>query len=301
MPTLGLIALTIFSFAPVPLHVEGSRLVEDGRDVILRGVVTPSLESSNTGEHVFRSCRVAVEDWKANCILLPVSQDRWLGKAEGQKNKGDEYRQLIDDVVNYVTRSDGYLVLDLAESDLGTLGKNLGQHTLPDQNSVTFWREAARKYRGNGRVLFELYDSPTGTDWLSETPGLAAENGISFKPASAPQLVKTIRAAGAKNVVVLAGGEIRDSGDWLGEKLQGSGFVMEARELSRISRRSTVPFFLRFMGGAHSEGFAPVMAQGISWIAEAMSPHGESALIADWAYKPTEFGARVREALQAPG
>ena len=36
---------------------------------------------------------------------------------------------------------------------------------MADQNSVTFWAEVANKYKGDGRVIFELYNEPRDVTW----------------------------------------------------------------------------------------------------------------------------------------
>ncbi len=36
---------------------------------------------------------------------------------------------------------------------------------MADQNSVTFWADVANKYKGDGRVIFELYNEPPDVSW----------------------------------------------------------------------------------------------------------------------------------------
>jgi len=74
--------------APPELKVVGTRLVTDKGDrVRLRGVNCASMEWASDGEvHVLDTVKVAIRDWKVNVVRLPLSQDRWFGKAPEQKD-----------------------------------------------------------------------------------------------------------------------------------------------------------------------------------------------------------------------
>lgn len=46
-------------------------------------------EWTSDGEgHIVESVRVAIDDWRVNHIRLPLSQDRWFGKAPEQSDQG---------------------------------------------------------------------------------------------------------------------------------------------------------------------------------------------------------------------
>lgn len=101
---------------PPALHVDGNRLRDgNGRPVRLQGVNIPSLDWSNTGEHLTRSVDTALKDWKAKLIRLPLSQDRWFGKAGGTPagDDGTAYREVVDRVVHQIASCNGYVLLDL--------------------------------------------------------------------------------------------------------------------------------------------------------------------------------------------
>jgi hypothetical protein len=68
---------------PPELHVFGNHLVDKyGKFVRLQGANIPSLEWSSTGEHVSQSIDVAINDWHATIIRIPLSLDRWFGKTD---------------------------------------------------------------------------------------------------------------------------------------------------------------------------------------------------------------------------
>ena len=71
---------------PLPLHVAGNKLMTaSGERIVLRGVNIPSLEWSAGGDNILRSIGVAIGDWHANVVRLPLSQDRWFGRARSRR------------------------------------------------------------------------------------------------------------------------------------------------------------------------------------------------------------------------
>ena len=198
--------LALLAIRPTPLHVLGNQLVEDGRPVTLFGVNVPSFEWSNEGEFVFRSSRIAFEDWKANCIRLPLSQDRWFGKADKQKDKGEGYQQAVNEIVNLAINRNRYIILDLHWSDANDWGKNLGQHDMPDEHSVQFWKEVASRYKRDSHVLFGLYNEPHDVSWsVWKDGGDVQEKDLHYRTPGIQALLDAIRKAGANNVCIAGG------------------------------------------------------------------------------------------------
>src|SRR5690606_27018323 len=73
-----------------PLKVAGNKLMDDrGRHVILQGVNVPSLEWNSRGENVLRSAKVAIVDWKANVLRVPVHNSYWFGRGKGKEPPND--------------------------------------------------------------------------------------------------------------------------------------------------------------------------------------------------------------------
>ena len=62
-------------------------------------------------------------------------------------------RQVVDEAAGH----GAYVILDLHWSDAGEWGKQIGQHVMPDPNSVPFWRDVATAYKNAPAVLFDLY------------------------------------------------------------------------------------------------------------------------------------------------
>src|SRR5262245_56709963 len=150
---LGIAVLLIHSAAradekssktPPMLKVAKTHLVNDkGERVRLRGVNAASLEWTSDGEgHILDTVNVAIKDWRVTVVRLPLSQDRWFGKAPEQKDNGQAYRDLVKKVVDACAGQGCYVMLDLHWSDAGEWGKNIAQHVMPDRNSLAFWKDA---------------------------------------------------------------------------------------------------------------------------------------------------------------
>jgi len=271
-----------------PLHVQGNRLMEDGVDVHLRGAVAPGLESSEEGKNLYRTCRVLLEDWHANCVELPISQDRWLGKVAGQKNRGDDYKHEVDDIVNLLSRRKQYLIIQLAWSDAGAWGKNLAPHSAPDQNSLDFWKNLAHRYKGVEHVMFHLYGPSNVPLDIWQNGGDVEEGAFHYKSPGLQKLMAGIRSVGAKNVILVSPTDVLSPG---------------APSLSDSLGYCTVIS----VGPAHSgpdqcivqdvSASAPLTPGISNWIAETMLPGVDSSLISDWAYTPTPWGQSVKDAM----
>ncbi len=332
--------------APLALRVSGTRLVDSrGAPVQLRGVNCASLEWSEDGDgHIARSVAVAVGDWHANLIRLPLSQDRWFGRAPAQKDGGAAYRDLVRRLVDFCSAHGAYIILELHWSDAGEWGRNIGQHNLPDQNSVTFWTSLAAAHANNPAVLFDLYNEPSHVTWdqwfkggpMTETDEKSGAV-LRYEAVGMPELVRTVRATGAKNLIIAGGinwayevGGILD-----GRRLSdpdGAGIVYAnhpyphsyegigretipqwaarieafARELPVIiTEFGSIERMWPFPKAWHMnderwnrEMLATLEAHGWSWTAWDFHPTAWPCLISDWNYTPTpEFGVWVKEAL----
>jgi hypothetical protein len=201
---------------PLPLKVAGTQILTgDNQPVILRGVNAASLEWTSDGQgHILRSVNTAIQEWHVNIIRLPLAQDRWFGKAPGQQDEGAAYRSLVKAIVDTCATQACYIVLDLHWSDCGEWGTNIAQHSMPDQNSVVFWKDCAAAYRDHPAVLFDLYNEPHDVTWdiwlkggtITDRPN--SRRGGSprrFEAVGMQKLLDTVRATGAKNLVIAGG------------------------------------------------------------------------------------------------
>ena len=217
-----ILASLLLSAAPkgLPaLRIKGTQVVTDkGVPMRMRGVNVASLEWSSDGEgHVLETLKVATQDWKSNIVRIPLSQDRWFGKATEQKDGGAAYRALVKQVVEVTNAHGAYAMLDLHWNDAGEWGKNIGQHKMPDLNSVEFWKECAKAYKNQPGVWFDLYNETHDITWdvwknggeVEETRRVGAGQGtftpVRYQAPGMQTLLDTIRKSGANNVVVVGG------------------------------------------------------------------------------------------------
>ena len=198
---------------PAELHVTGNQVLNPaGKPVWLQGVNVVSLEFLVKGDHVLKSTLVAVDEWKANLIRLPVKEEYWFGRAGGQKDGGAAYRELVDAAVTLVANRGAYVLLDLH------------RFRAPRAEHAEFWKDAATRFKDHPAVLFDLFNEPHGTSWevwrdggyVPEkkgpadedaflTPEEKAKGGKGFQAIGMQALVDAVRSTGARNIVVAGG------------------------------------------------------------------------------------------------
>jgi hypothetical protein len=322
---------------PAELHVAGNRIV--GPDVVpvtLQGVNVVSLEFLVRGDHVLKSIQVAVDDWHANIIRLPVKESYWFGRESGQKDGGAAYRELVDAAITMAANRGAYVLLDLH------------RFRAPRAEHVEFWRDAATRYKNHPALLFDLFNEPHGMNWqtwrdggfveekkqpadedafLSEEEKARAKHG--FPSVGMQKLVDAVRDVGAKNIVVCGGL------DWAYD-LSGiaAGYALEERGGRGIVYSTHIYPWKRDWAGkvlcvadkhpvlvgevgcdVKKMDFIPAEAQedpytwapdmlsflqnhDLNWTAFSFHPAATPVMITGWDYTPTPFwGAYVKRAL----
>ncbi|MFM9964012.1 MAG: glycoside hydrolase family 5 protein [Planctomycetaceae bacterium] len=314
---------------PPQLHVEGNQILNpDGKPVWLQGVNVVSLEWSAGGERVMKSALVAVEDWKANAIRLPVKEEYWFGRTAGQKDGGKSYRELVNQVITLVANRGAYVVLDLH------------RFRAPKPAHVEFWKDAAATYKNHPAVLFDLFNEPHGISWevwrnggfVTEKDSPADEKAnaaLGFQSPGMQRMLEAVRETGAHNIVI-AGGL-----DWAYD-LSGiaNGFALTEKGGHGIVYSTHIypwkrdwaskvllvadkhPIFVGEVGADIKKmSFIPAEAQEdaatwvpemlgliqkhkLHWTAFSFHPKASPVMITDWDYTPTPFwGAFAKEAL----
>ncbi|MCX6367122.1 MAG: cellulase family glycosylhydrolase [Armatimonadetes bacterium] len=317
------------------LHVDGTRLKDSaGKVVRLQGVNVPSLDWSNTGDHLTLSINRALTDWKAKLIRIPLSQDRWFGKSG---DSSAEYRTVVDGVVRQIAAQNSYALLDLHWSNGGKWGENIGQHCMPDDLSVLFWKDLAKRYANHPAVLFDLYNEPHDVSWeIWKSGGMVEERNddpkrglhLTYHTPGMQALLDTVRATGAKNVVVAGGLDwgYDLSGVLKGHALRdpnGNGILYGTHiypwkkdwdtHVTPVAQKHAV--FVGEVGtkpwkptdppheNVYTESWAPeVIAymnkHQLSWTAWSFHPSANPCLLTGWDYKPTGYwGVYVKAAL----
>jgi endoglucanase len=322
---------------PAELHVVGNKVLNPaGQPVWLQGVNVVSLEFLVKGDHVLKSALVAVDEWKANLIRLPVKEEYWFGRATGQKDGGAAYRELVDAAVTLVANRGAYVLLDLH------------RFRAPRAEHAEFWRDAATRYKDHPALLFDLFNEPHGTSWevwrdggyvLEKkgpadedaflTPEEKAKGGKGFQSIGMQALVDAVRGTGARNLVVAGGLDWAYdlSGVARGFELKdatGRGLLYATHiypwkrgwqeKVLVIAERH--PILVGEVGADIKKmDFIPASAQEdpytwvpdmlgliqkhrFHWIAFSFHPAATPVMITGWDYAPTPFwGAFVKRAL----
>lgn len=188
------------------LHQEGNQLFnEKGQAVRLLGVNIPQFGWSLTGEdRVEELIDMALNDWQSNVIRLPVKPNFWLGRGSTSAEEAAAYRERVDAAVAQIAAAGKYVILD--------------NHSfyLPGEDSELFWADAAEHYKDHPNVIFGLFNEPAACTWTQYFEGATdfsyegenewgQQDTIRLDSKGVPNLLKIVRATGAKNVVTISG------------------------------------------------------------------------------------------------
>jgi len=197
------------------LRTEGTKVLDaNGNPIRLVGVNRAGLEWESNDNEILTSVQQACDDWNCNVIRLPVSQDRWFGFAPEQQARdvmGEKYRKTVDTILETLTQRGKYLILDMHWSNNNEWGQNIGQHPMPDLNTVLFWKDAATRYRNHPNILFNPYNEPYGVSWDVWKDGGEVTERVrggdtrTYITPGTQKIVDVIRATGAKNIIVIGG------------------------------------------------------------------------------------------------
>jgi hypothetical protein len=218
--------------APPPaIRVHGNRLLDAaGRPLLLRGVNRMGLEYSCVqgkgllSEQLDRRSVDAIKSWRLNVVRLPLNEHCWLGI--GGEPSGEAYRQGVEEYVHLLVSSDLYVILDLHWSAPRTRSASALDAMPNTDHSVDFWSSVAKRFKGEERVIFDLFNEPVPNsnqrDDIDETARRSWQcwrDGAAGGTCDAVQLggmaraqvagmqslVDAVRAAGATNVIMLGG------------------------------------------------------------------------------------------------
>jgi endoglucanase len=325
--------------APKELHTVGNKVVDsDGKDVWLQGVNAGGMESVPADSHVLKSVIVGIDDWKSNIIRLPVKSTFWFGHGPYQKKDGGAYyRMMVDQAVTLASNRGAYLLLDLH------------RFRAPEQEDIDFWKDAAARYKNNPAVLFDLFNEPHDVSWAVWRNGGSvdekkagttdesaflnadekAKSNAGLQSVGMQALLDTVRATGAKNIVVIGG--LSWSGDLSGvvngyalDEKGGNGIMYgwhnynwhknwQGRVLGAAAKYPIMVgevgadikkmTFIPLQDQEDPSTWAPdmigfIQKYRLNWTAWCLHPKATPILITDWNYTPSPFwGVPVKEAL----
>ncbi len=259
--------------------------------------------------------------WHANVVRIALNQDFWLA---GAALHDPGYGSAVDEAIAWAEAAGLDVILDLHWSDKGNLAAtkaNSTQQRMADANSVEFWTEVATRYKGDGRVLFELYNEPHD---ISPDVWLNGGSAGDYDAVGMQALYDAVRAAGAENLVIAGGLNWAYSLTALpGGAIRGYNVMYAVHPYNKSDNQPAG--WESNWGFVASTNFAPVIAtefgdstsgcsaawdstlvqycdqHRISWTAWAWYPGGCGfpSLVSDWAGTPTVQGQVIKDALSA--
>lgn len=320
---------------PKMLKVVGNRLHDStGKDVWLQGVNAGGLETLPQDEQPVKSLVVGIDEWRANCIRVPMNESFWWGKSPFQTDGGKAYRDRIDKMITLAANRGAYVVIDLH------------RYRAPRQEHADFWAEFAMLYKNHPAVLFDIFNEPHGISWEvwrdggfvgttregDESAFLSAEEkraNAGFQSVGMQRLVDAIRSTGAGNIVIAGGlswsndlsgvvkGFALDDGDGNGIMYSWHTYNWHTGWAEKVlPTAAAFPIFLGEVGADDKKmDFIPEASQEkpatwvpdmlgfiqqhrINWTGWCFHPAATPRMLLDWDYAPTPFwGAPAKEAL----
>jgi hypothetical protein len=205
---------------PLSIRVQGTELINGaGNQVQLRGVNRDGTEYACVqGWGIFdgpsdAASIAAIKSWHVNVVRIQLNEDCWLGiNGVNPAYSGANYRNAIAAYVKLLRNHGLYTILTLTDSAPGkTLSQNAGTQMPDESHAPRVWKQLATRFKSMPSVIFDLFGEPypdnnttsTGA-WTCWRDGGTCPQ-LSFKAAGMQQLVSTVRATGATNVIMLGG------------------------------------------------------------------------------------------------
>jgi hypothetical protein len=268
----------------------------------------------------------AMKAWKINAVRVPLNEDCWLGiNGLDQAYSGVAYRAAVESYVARLNAAGLYVILEVHWNAPG--GEQAGgqQQMLDASHGYALWRSIATLFKSNPAVLFDLYNEPhdlggsTAEQWTCWAQGCGKFTGMDG-------LLATVRATGARNVVLVAGlGWAADDSGWLAHEphdplhqLAATFHVYRAHSLCtaescwngtllpiaaqvplvadefgemQCGDPASIAWLNRWMAYATANGLSML---AWSWNANAGDCSPGPLLIASYAGAPTPYGAAIK-------
>jgi endoglucanase len=217
------------------LAVAGNHLVNwEGAPVVLRGANTSGTEYACVSEksifdgtqEASPSSIAAMQTWGFNAARVELNESCWLGiQGVRAAYSGAAYQQAIEQYVDALGAAGMYVIIDMHFSSTGAKQKAKGQLPMPDERyAPEFWSSVAEAFKGDPAVIFDLFNEPYpngNTDspaaWACDREGSAGGTcrGFHYAAAGMQQLLDSVRATGASNVVIAGGPQFAgDLDEW---------------------------------------------------------------------------------------
>lgn len=223
------------AWADVPaITVSGSKLLFGGKEGSIAG---NSLFWSNTGwgQEKFYSAQTVAQlktQWKSSLVRAAMGVDASGGYLGDAANKAR-----VTTVVDAAIANDMYVIIDW--------------HSHYAQNyqtqSIQFFEEMARKYRGKNNIIYEIYNEPLGVSWGQIKPYAEA-------------VIKAIRAIDPNNLIVVG------TPNWSQD--------VDVAAADPIKGYKNIAYALHFYAGTHKAGLRAKASTAMS--------RGAALFVTEW-------------------
>jgi endoglucanase len=299
------------------LHVAGNKLVNRrGQRVVLHGVDRSGSEYACVqGWGIWdgpmnQAAVTAMQRWDVNAVRIPLNEACWNGQSYVKlRYRGDPYRRAIEAYVRLLNRNGMVAILDLHWTDGAYTGPDSGcssaravcQKPMPDAaQAFRFWTSVARAFKGNGAVIFDLFNEPYPELASGASPAEAWRcweyggtcTGISYRVAGMQSLVTAIRSVGARNVIMLGGlAYANDLSGWLAHEPRDPDHELAASwhsynfnscDVAACWDRQIAPVLARVPLIAGEIGENDCAAGYVRWLTKWL--HARSASFLAWAW-----------------
>lgn len=220
------VARSITSTLATSYHVQGKIILDNlDRQYIPYGVHSTALFEPNWKNSVdyknftLAQMQAAHTLWHSNVVTFQVAWTNLFPDQNNLATPDPAYLQAMDTAVTWANQAHMNVIFNL-QSEAST---NEIMATTP---SIKFWQIVATRYKDNQRVFFDLFNEPRDFyDWnLWQSGGTL--NGVSY--VGMQQLVDTVRATGAQNLILVQGqgaGESFDYVNFQSHLLSGANIV----------------------------------------------------------------------------
>ncbi len=262
--------------APPPLSegvtVRGTQLIDRSGNVVrLEGVDVSGTQSACVAGTGFAtgpldaSEAAAIASWHMNAVRVPLNEDCWLGiNGVDPAYAGAGYQHAIE---QWVADLNGAGLLVIVDLDFVAPGSDLAKAEWPmadEDHAPAFWSSVAAAFASDPGVVFDPFNEPylggnhpTAADWSCWLSGCVNATPIAtttakalpfgYRTAGMQQLVDVIRAAGARQPIMLGG--LNWSGDPCGVQDAGPPTTTcpEVRDLPSDPQHQLIVDFHTFL------------------------------------------------------
>jgi hypothetical protein len=322
------------------VHVAGHQLVDqNGKPLQIHGVNRSGAEYACAegwgiwdGPTDDDASIAHMKAWNVNAIRLPMNEDCWLGiNGVNPTYAGANYQAAIADYVARLNAAGMLVILNLHFTAPGTTIPD-DQLPMPDRDHANdFWTGVATAFKDSASVLFDLFNEPYPDDnqdttaaWTCVRSGGTCP-GVSFEAAGMQEMVDAVRAAGAKQPLLIGGPQYAGVVDqWLayaptdpenqlvasihiyGLPLDSPCRLKTCWDMDLAPLAMTTPIVIGELGDTDCTAqFSPPLmtwadAHGIGYTAWAWNVadcSSEPSLITAYGGSPTPYGVGVRDHL----